>query len=552
MTAKEKYQSWLDVPEEDLREELATMTDEDIEECFACDMEFGTGGLRGILGAGTNRMNVYTIRKATSGFAEYIKNAGASAMERGVAIAFDNRRKSREFAAETAGVLAAAGIKAYLFDRLTATPILSYAVRELNAFGGVVITASHNPPEYNGYKLYDENGCQLVPKYTDEVIKYINRVESGRDVPCDRTSDLIEVLTDDLEEKYRERVGSIRVNPDVNKDGMKIVYSAQHGTGSRPVWSVLHHSGYELIPVLEQWLPDENFKNTKNPNPETAEAFEVALEVGEYTKADLLLATDPDCDRVGAVVRHNGEYVRMTGNQMGAVLLEYVLSERKRQGTLPENPIMFNTIVTSDLGDEIAKAYGVEVEKTLTGFKFIGDRIEHHNTTDGKKFVFGYEESYGYLLGEFARDKDAVQASLIISEAAAFYREQGKTLYDVLCEIYEKYGYFADKLVSVTKKGQQGAKEIRAVMDNLRANPLTEIGGMKIVRIEDYTTDKKAAEHIPNADVIKVFTENGSWAAIRPSGTEPKCKFYFSARGKDEKEALELLDKMTADVERLM
>lgn len=552
MTAREKYESWLDVPEEDLRAELEAMTDEDIEECFACDMEFGTGGLRGIIGAGTNRMNVYTIRKATSGFAKYIQKAGKSAMERGVAIAYDNRRKSKEFAAETAGVLAAAGIRAYVFESLRPTPELSYAVRELNAFGGVVVTASHNPAEYNGYKLYDENGCQLVPRYTDEVIKYVNEVKDGRDVLCDRTSDLISIIGKEIDEKYYEIVKTVRVNPDVNKDNFKIIYSAQHGTGYKPVRTVLDSCGFETIPILEQNYPDENFTNTKNPNPETAEAFELALSVADLAKADLILATDPDCDRVGAAIKHNGEYVRITGNQMGAILLEYILSEKKKQGTLPKKPIMFNTIVTSDLGDAIAQSYGVEVEKTLTGFKFIGDRIEHHNSTDGKKFVFGYEESYGYLLGEFVRDKDAVQASLIISEAAAFYKAQGKTLLDVLDELYAKYGYFADKLVSITKKGQQGAKEIRAVMDNLRVNPLTEIGGMQIVRTEDYLTDNKAAEHIPNADVIKVFTENGSWAAIRPSGTEPKCKFYFSARGKDKKEALELLDKMTADVERLM
>lgn len=550
MTAKEKYLSWLDVPDEDLKEQLNNMTDADIEECFACDMEFGTGGLRGILGAGTNRMNVYTIRKATQGFSDYIKSEGEAAMRRGVAIAYDNRRKSKVFAMETAGVLAANGIKSYVFETLRPTPELSFAVRELNAFGGVVITASHNPPEYNGYKLYDENGCQLVPRYTDKVIAMVNAVASGRDVECERDSELIEIIGEKIDKLYYDMVDTIVVNPDLKKDGFKIVYSPQHGAGNVPVHETLKRNGYTVISVAEQCTPDENFSMTKNPNPETPESFEMAFDVAKDCDADLILITDPDCDRVGTAVKHNGEYVRITGNQMGAVLLQYILSEKKRKGTLDSNSIMINTIVTSDLGDVIAKAYGVDVEKTLTGFKFIGDRIEHHNNTDKKKYVFGYEESYGYLIGEFVRDKDAVQAALIISEAAVFYKEQGKTLYDVLMGIYDEYGYFADKLISITKQGQQGAKEIKATMAGLRENPLKSIGGMEIVKTEDYKT--KIADHIPNADVIKVFTENGSWAAIRPSGTEPKCKFYLSARGKDKADADALLDKMTADIEALI
>lgn len=552
MNAIDKYKSWLDVPDEDLKAELKAMSDSDIEECFGYDIEFGTGGLRGVLGAGTNRMNIYTIRKATQGFAMYIKDEGKEAMSRGVAIAYDNRRKSKEFALETAGVLAANGIKSYVFNSLRPTPELSFAVRYLNAFGGVVITASHNPPEYNGYKLYDENGCQLVPRFTDRVIEYINSIASGRDVVCDNTSGLIEFIGGELDDKYYDAVKTIAVNPDVKKDDLTIVYSPQHGAGNVPVHTVLKDCGYRVVSVIEQCEPDENFSNTKNPNPETPESFEKAFAVAKECDADIILTTDPDCDRVGAAVKHNGDYIRITGNQMGAVLLEYILSEKNAKGTLPENAIMINTIVTSDLGDVIAKAYGVDVEKTLTGFKFIGDRIEYHNTTDKKVFVFGYEESYGYLLGDFARDKDAVQAALIISEAAAFYKAKGITLYDALLEIYKKYGYFADKLISVTKKGIDGAKEIQAVMKSLRKEPLTEIGGMKIVKTEDYTTDSKAAEHIPNADVIKVFTENGSWAAIRPSGTEPKCKFYFSARGADKAAAEELLSQMTSDIEKLM
>lgn len=552
MNTTEKYNSWLDVPEADLRDELLKMTPDQIEEAFSCDIEFGTGGLRGILGAGTNRMNIYTIRKATQGFAQYICEAGEEAKKRGVVIAYDNRRKSKEFAKETAGVLAANGINAYVFESLRPTPELSFAVREMKAFGGVVITASHNPPEYNGYKLYDENGCQLVPRYTDRVIAIINSIENPREVKSENDSPLIKYIGGEIDEKYYEAVKTICVNPDVNKDDLTIVYSPQHGAGNVPVHTTLKNCGYKVVSVTEQCEPNEDFINTKNPNPETPEAFERAFITAKECDADLILTTDPDCDRVGAAVKHNGEYVRITGNQMGAVLLEYILSEKKAQGKLPENAIMINTIVTSDLGDTIAKAYGVDVEKTLTGFKFIGDRIDYHNTTDKKVFVFGYEESYGYLLGDFARDKDAVQATLIVSEAAAFYKAKGMTLYDALLAVYEKYGYFSDKLISVTKKGLEGAKEIRAVMKSLRENPMTQIGGEKIVKTEDYTTDSKAADHIPNADVIKVFTENGSWAAIRPSGTEPKCKFYFSARGESRAASEELLEKMTADVEKLM
>ena len=545
------YKEWLSATEGELHEELLSMTDKQKEEAFCKNIEFGTGGLRGILGAGINRMNVYTVRKATKGYAEYIKREGSEAMSRGVAIAYDNRRMSSQFALEAANVLSENGIKVYLFSTLRPTPELSFAVRELHAFGGIVITASHNPPEYNGYKLYDENGCQLVPRYTDVLIDIINAVTIDLYSEPKGNPELIENIGEKIDELYYERVASLSVNPDVSRD-IKIIYSAQHGAGNVPVREVLGRCGYNVFAVEEQCYPDTEFSNTKNPNPETAEAFELSLEIAKTEGADIILITDPDCDRVGTAILHNGEYLRMTGNQMGAVLLEYILSSKQKAGLLPENGMMINTIVTSDLGDAVASSYGLEVEKTLTGFKFIGDRIEHHNTTDMKPFMFGYEESYGYLFGDFVRDKDAVQAALIISEACAYYKGLGLTLFDVLGCIYEKHGYFADNLVSITKPGLDGAAEIQAIMTAMRKTPPKSIGGRRVVRIEDYTTDMKAAEHIPSSDVLKYFLDGGSWAAIRPSGTEPKCKIYYSAKGDSKSSAEALLEEMKSDIASLM
>ena len=545
------YKEWLSATEGELHEELLSMTDKQKEEAFCKNIEFGTGGLRGILGAGINRMNVYTVRKATKGYAEYIKREGGEAMSRGVAIAYDNRRMSSQFALEAANVLSENGIKVYLFSTLRPTPELSFAVRELHAFGGIVITASHNPPEYNGYKLYDENGCQLVPRYTDVLIDIINAVTIDLYSEPKGNPELIENIGEKIDELYYERVASLSVNPDVSRD-IKIIYSAQHGAGNVPVREVLGRCGYNVFAVEEQCYPDTEFSNTKNPNPETAEAFELSLEIAKTEGADIILITDPDCDRVGTAILHNGEYLRMTGNQMGAVLLEYILSSKQKAGLLPENGMMINTIVTSDLGDAVASSYGLEVEKTLTGFKFIGDRIEHHNTTDMKPFMFGYEESYGYLFGDFVRDKDAVQAALIISEACAYYKSLGLTLFDVLGGIYEKHGYFADNLVSITKPGLDGAAEIQAIMTAMRKTPPKSIGGRRVVRIEDYTTDMKAAEHIPSSDVLKYFLDGGSWAAIRPSGTEPKCKIYYSAKGDSKSSAEALLEEMKSDIASLM
>lgn len=551
MSVATLYNEWLSATVGELHDELLSMNDKQKEEAFCQNIEFGTGGLRGILGAGINRMNIYTVRKVTKGYAEYITASGKDAMLRGVAIAYDNRRMSSRFAREVANVLSENGIKVYLFDTLRPTPELSFAVRELHAFGGIVITASHNPPEYNGYKIYDENGCQLVPRYTDVLIDIINSVPIDLYSEPQGNSELIEIIGENIDNLYYERVAELNVNPDVKKD-IKIVYSAQHGAGNIPVREVLKRCGYDVRAVEEQCYPDTEFSNTKNPNPETAEAFELSLKIAKSENADIILVTDPDCDRVGTAILHDGEYLRMTGNQMGAVLLEYILSFKQKTGDMPKNGMMINTIVTSDLGDSVARLYGLEVEKTLTGFKFIGDRIEHHNLTDKKTFVFGYEESYGYLLGDFVRDKDAVQAALIIAEACAYYKSLGLTLIDVLNGIYERHDYYVDNLVSITKPGLDGAAEIEKIMKSLRADPPKTIAAKAVVRIEDYTTSVKAADHIPSSNVLKYFLDGGSWVAIRPSGTEPKCKIYYSAKAESKCLAETLLVAMKADIASLM
>lgn len=540
MDYKEKYYLWKnsDRISDAERQELAAIenNDKEIRERFAQDMEFGTGGLRGLLGMGTNRINVYMIRKTTQGFAQYIKENGAQACERGVVIAHDNRRFSVEFSLETAGVLAANGIKAYLFDSLRPTPELSFAVRELNAFGGVVITASHNPPEYNGYKLYDERGCQLVPHVNDKVVAQINTVPdplSVRSLTCEEAGGLIETLGADMDEKYYRAVMGISLNPDLPKDGMKVVYSPQHGTGNVPVREVLGRLGYHVIPVEEQCVPDPDFSKTLNPNPETAEAYVLALEYAKRENADIVITTDPDCDRLGVAVHHKGEYVRMTGNQSAAVILDYILSQRKAAGTLPENAVMFNTVVTSDLGDKVCEEYGVAVEKTLTGFKFIGDKIHSHELTGDREFIFGYEESYGCLVADFVRDKDAVQASLMLCECAAYYRQKGMTLIDALEELYRRHGFFKDALDNFTFKGLDGAAKISALVDGLRKNPPERSGEVRVVKTEDYESREMAEAGFPKSNVLRFVLEDGSWVAVRPSGTEPKCKFYFCVRAKN-------------------
>lgn len=539
MSYLSKYNEWCNSQNIDRtdREELIAIAsdDKEIKERFLYDLEFGTGGLRGVLGVGTNRINKYIIRKTTQGFAEYIKKAGEEACRRGVVIAHDNRRFSVEFCRETAGVLAANGIVAYVFPSLRPTPELSFAVRELGAFGGVMITASHNPPEYNGYKLYDERGCQLVPEVNDLVVAEISKVTDPLSVKAlsfEEAGDLIKTLGSDIDEAYYARVMDICVTPELKKD-IKIVYSPQHGTGNIPVREVLARLGYNVIPVEEQCYPDTEFANTQNPNPETDGAYSLCFEYAKNADADIIITTDPDCDRLGVAVKRGGEYVRMTGNQSAAVLLEYILSRKSEDGTLPKNGVMFNTVVTSDIGDRICAEYGVATEKTLTGFKFIGDKIYRHELAGDAEFVFGYEESYGCLISAFVRDKDAVQASLMLCEAAAYYHEKQMSLLDVLDSLYEKHGFYLDALDNFAFKGIDGADKIKALVNGLRNDPPKSAAGIAVVKTEDYESREMSELGFPKSNVLRFILEDGSWVAVRPSGTEPKCKFYFSVRAEN-------------------
>lgn len=543
MNYLDKYNSWCNSDGLDAADKADLLSiandDKEIQERFLYDLEFGTGGLRGVIGIGTNRINKYIVRKTTQGFANYIKSFGAEACKRGVVIAHDNRRFSISFCLETAGVLAANGIQAYIFDSLRPTPELSFAVRELSAFGGVVITASHNPPEYNGYKLYDERGCQLVGESNDRVVDEVNKITDALSVKAlskDEAGDLIKVLDSSMDETYYNKVMSISVTPDVKKN-IKIVYSPQHGTGNVPVREVLSRLGYNVIPVIEQCDPDTEFSNTKNPNPETAEAYSLAFDYAKKYDADIIITTDPDCDRLGVAVKKGNEYVRMTGNQSAAVLIKYILSRRQENGTLPKNGVMFNTIVTSDLGDRVCAEYGVKTEKTLTGFKFIGNKIYNHELLGDAEFVFGYEESYGCLIADFVRDKDAVQASLMLCEAAAYYHEQSKSLLDVLEEIYAKHGFYLDALDNFVFKGVDGPEKISQLVNGLRTNPPKNAGDVEVLEMEDYKSEKMLSLGFPSSNVLRFILADGSWVAVRPSGTEPKCKFYFSVRAKDLAEA---------------
>lgn len=546
-----RYKEWCENAkiDADTRAELLSIADNDkeIKERFFCELSFGTGGLRGVLGAGTNRINKYIVRKTTQGYANYIKSQGRAAMNRGVVIAHDNRRFSVEFSKETAGVLAANGIRAYLFNGLRPTPELSFAVRELGAFGGVVITASHNPPEYNGYKLYDERGCQLVSEINDVVISEINKITDPLSVMAfdvEEAGSLIVTLGADMDEKYYKSVMNITLEPELDKSGIKIVYSPQHGTGNVPVRTVLERLGYNVIPVEEQCFPNTEFVNTPNPNPETDAAYELAFKYAKNTDADIVITTDPDCDRLGVAVKRDGEYVRMTGNQSAAVLLEYILSRRAEKGTLPENAVMFNTVVTSDLGDRVCKKYGVSVEKTLTGFKYIGEKVYRHELAKDKTFIFGYEESYGCLISDCVRDKDGVQASMMLCEAAAYYNTKGKTLLDVLEDIYSEHGFFLDALDNFAFKGIDGADKISALVNGLRNDPPKFAGDVEVVEMEDYQSEEMARRGFPSSNVLRFILADGSWCAVRPSGTEPKCKFYFSIVAPDKEQAKAKLEIM--------
>lgn len=558
MDYSKEYQRWSDCKDLDpsLKAELVGMNESEKEDAFYMNLEFGTAGMRGILGAGTNRMNIYTIRKANVGFAKYVLGL-PEGKERGIAIGYDNRHMSYKFAIESAKVLATYGIKSYIFESLRPTPELSFAVRYLKCAGGIMITASHNPKEYNGYKVYDDTGCQLIPEWADQVVSYVNDVDDELAIEVASDQEAYPYITwigEEVDEAYYKEVMAIEINPGMDKKDFKIVFSPQHGTSNLPVRTCLTRLGYNVIPVLAQCAPDPDFSNTASPNPEVACSYDLAIQKAKEVDADVVVICDPDGDRLGVVAKHNGEYVLMSGNQSAAVYLEYILSELKKQNKLPSNAVMYNTIVTSDLGELVCKAYGVEVEKTLTGFKFIGDKIRKYEKTKEKEFVFGYEESYGCVVKDFVRDKDAVQAVVMAAEAGNFYKKQGKDLIDVLNELYVKHGTFKESQIALSKAGAEGAKRIKEIMDNLRKDAPESIGGYKVVAIEDYQSSERSEAgnvtviDLPKSNVLKYYLEDGSWIAARPSGTEPKCKFYFSIKGNDAKDASDKTDVFQKDV----
>ena len=547
MNYEQKYQKWVSKENLDptLKAELLAMDETAKEDAFYTDVEFGTAGMRGTLGAGTNRLNIYVIQKANVGFAKYIASL-PEGKEKGVAIGYDNRNMSYQFAIESAKVLATYGVKSYIFESLRPTPELSFAVRYLKCAGGIMITASHNPKEHNGYKVYDETGCQLLPEAAAQVVKYVNEVEDELSIDVFSAEEAYPYMTwigEEVDAAYYEAVKGIEVNPGMDKSGFKLVFSPQHGTANVPVRTVLKDLGYDVVPVLAQCAPDSNFTNTKSPNPEVDASYELAIKKAKEVDADVVVITDPDGDRLGVVAKHEGEYVLMSGNQSAAVYLEYILSQMKEKGTLPSNAVMYNTIVTSDLGELVARSYGVDVEKTLTGFKFIGDKIRKYEATQEKVFVFGYEESYGCVIKDFVRDKDAVQAVLTAAEAGNFYKKQGKDLVDVLNELYAKHGTFKESQIALSKAGAAGAARIKEIMDNLRNDAPKAIGGYNVKVVEDYGKSVRYENGVetvidlPKSNVLKYYLEDGSWIAARPSGTEPKCKFYFSIKGTDAKDA---------------
>ncbi|MBQ3056600.1 MAG: phospho-sugar mutase [Clostridia bacterium] len=556
MSALELYNKWMENADEETREELAQIAgdENEIYDRFYRNLAFGTAGMRDLIGAGTNRLNRYTVRKATLGFARYLKKMfGEDAATRGVVIAHDNRRMSREFCMESAGVLAEEGIKAYIFDALRPTPELSFAVRYKKAVGGIMITASHNPAEYNGYKVYDENGCQLMPHLCDTLIDIISEIDDPLSVKVKspaEAGDLIVTLPPEIDEAYYQAVMGIRLRPDVCAQELSVVYSPQHGTGNVPVREVLSRCGYNVLPVLEQCEADPEFSGTKNPNPEARDAYDLCLAYAKKAKADIAITTDPDCDRLGVAVRQGDAYTLLTGNQSGAILLEYIFATRKELGTLPADAVMCNTIVTSTLGDRICEKYGVRVEKTLTGFKFIGDKIHDYETKGGATYVFGYEESYGCLIADFARDKDGVQASLMLCEAAAYYKAQGKTLCDVLQELYAEHGYYLDAQTNVVHKGAAGVSKIAALLETLRKDPPRGIGDITVVAVEDYLSEAMCRAGFPKSNVLRYLLSDGSFVAVRPSGTEPKCKYYYCVVGETSEKATEKHAALRAVFER--
>lgn len=568
MSYKDNYNYWINSPifDEATKSELLALNDEkEIEDRFYKDLEFGTGGLRGIIGAGTNRMNIYTVGKATQGLANYIIKENHAHM--GVAIAYDSRRMSREFADLAAAVLNGNGIKAYVFESLRPTPELSFSVRYLKCTAGIVITASHNPAEYNGYKVYWQDGAQVTFPRDNEIITEVNNIKDFGEIKKmdnaeGRKQGLYNVIGKEIDEKYMEELMKQSIHPEIIRemaDDIRIVYTPLHGTGNIPVRRVLERLGFKQVYVVEeQAVPDGNFPTVSYPNPEDPKAFEMALELANKVKADIVLATDPDADRLGvyALDTKTGEYKSFTGNMSGMLIGEYILSEKKKLGTLPKNGALIKTIVTTNMADVITKAFDVKLIEVLTGFKYIGEQIKLFEENNTYEYIFGLEESYGCLAGTYARDKDACVAVMLLCEVAAWCKKNNMTLVDNMNRIYEEYGYFKEGLHSITLKGIDGVEKIKDIMDKLKSNTPKTIGGFKVLAVRDYNnsvrkdliTGEESKLDLLKSNVVYFELDNDAWCCARPSGTEPKIKFYFGVKGKSQKEADELLEKVKTDL----
>ncbi|MBP3911878.1 MAG: phospho-sugar mutase [Clostridiales bacterium] len=570
MDFRQGYNRWLNEEKVDeaLKNELQAIENEkEIEDRFYKNLEFGTGGLRGKIAAGSNRMNVYTIGKATQGLATYLLKHKA---EPSVAIAYDSRNMSKEFADQAASVLAANGVKVFLYPSLRPTPMLSFTVRHLETDAGIVITASHNPKEYNGYKVYGNDGGQITDEAAKEILSYIDAADIFEDVKVmalekAEKEGKLEYITEEVDKAYYHQVETLCIRKDLIKEKaseLKIIYTPIHGSGNIPVRTMLNKLGFTNVAVVkEQELPDGNFPTAPYPNPEDKRVFELAIEMAKETAPDLIFGTDPDCDRIGVVVKESADsYKVLTGNQVGILLSDYILNARKEMGTLSGQDTIVKTIVTSDMVKPIATHYGTQVMDVLTGFKYIGEKIKEFLETGANNFVFGYEESYGYLSGDFVRDKDAVIASVLIAEMALYYRTQGKNLYEALEDLFKQYGYYREDLVSIQMEGKDGQEKIQAIISNLRENAPKEVGGIRVVRVEDYKLSKaynvlegaEEAIFLPTSNVMKFILEDGSWFVVRPSGTEPKMKIYVSIIGQDEKDATNKVENFKKQVLELV
>ena len=567
MTYQENFQKWADFADlpDYLRRDLENMDEKTKEDAFYTNLEFGTAGMRGLIGAGTNRINIYVVRQATEGLARLIESKGGNEKERGVAIAYDSRHFSPEFAFESAAVLAKHGIKSYVFESLRPTPELSFAVRHLNCFAGIMITASHNPAPFNGYKVYGEDGGQMPPHDADALTTYIRAIENPfavevADVEAEKATGLIEVIGEAIDAEYLKEVKDVNINPalieEFGKD-MKIVYTPLHGTGEMLARRALAQAGFDSVQVVEaQATPDPDFSTVKSPNPESQAAFALAEELGRQVGADVLVATDPDADRVGVeVLQKDGSYLNLSGNQIGAIMAKYILEAHKNAGTLPENAALCKSIVSTDLVTKIAESYGATMFNVLTGFKFIAEKIQEFEEKHNHTYMMGFEESFGYLIKPFVRDKDAIQAVLVVAELAAYYRSRGLTLADGIEEIYKEYGYYAEKTISVTLSGVDGAEQIKEIMAKFRNNAPKEWNATAVSITEDFKAQSSTAADgtvtaltTPPSDVLKYTLADGSWIAVRPSGTEPKIKFYIAVVGESNEESQAKIANIEAEI----